>query len=303
MIRNLITLFFLLGLVFNAQGVEKEKVLHLSSSYSLPISFLTPDEYLLGPNDFSEDEETLHYDAEPDRGVNIRGTYCYAGGVRFTAPESLIILAVLFYLTDPADLAIVYIRDQRTELQPGPIIDSFRTNSGGQYVWKRANLPRPVIVPAGRDFWTTITVWHSANYYPLTLDLGPIVPTRGGFISIPTLETLWHQLTDPPFWTDRNWNIRAVVKWTGGTDIREGIKKGRGQLSFLPNPSRDGIEVNCLAKGEMVELRVYNHFGKLVYSERRKDGCFRLKELPAGVYLFRIKGKDFQEEKKLVIAR
>lgn len=77
------------------------------------------------------------------------------------APDEFI-LAVLFYLTNPADLAIVYIRDQGTVLQPGPVIDSFRTNRDGSRIWK----------------------------------------------------------TDPPFWIDRNWNIRTVVRRSGGTGIR-----------------------------------------------------------------------------------
>uniref|UniRef100_A0A7C3Z207 T9SS type A sorting domain-containing protein n=1 Tax=candidate division WOR-3 bacterium TaxID=2052148 RepID=A0A7C3Z207_UNCW3 len=266
---------------------------------------LTPDEYLLEPAHFSEmtneEEETLHYDAEPDRGVNIRGVYCYAGGVRFTAPESLTILAVLFYLTDPANLAIVYIRDQRSSLQPGPIIDSFRTNSAGQGVWKRANLPRPILIPAGRDFWTTVTVWHSANYYPLTLDLGPMVPERGGFISLPTLnETLWYQLTDPPFWTDRNWNIRAVVKWSGGTDIKDKEKRILSSL-IVPNPAKGNVTVYLPAGEEMVSLKVYNHLGEVVYSAKNRKGVFQIKGLPRGVYLLKLEGEKTRAERKLVV--
>ncbi len=299
MIYWLSFIFAFIGVATNAFGNEKS----LSFSLSPPEVIWAPGEYILNP---SQEEETLHYDSDPDRGVNVRGITVYSGGVRHTAPESIKVIAVLFYLTDPADMAVVHIRDQGTELQPGPVIDSFRTNSAGQYVWKRANLPTPIIVPAGRDFWTTITVWHPLNNYPLTLDLGPMVPYRGGFISLPTISPNWYQLTDPPFWTDRNWNIRAVVNRLGGTGVREGDEeKGFFGLAMrvVPNPTKGLANVSYNLSGkEEATLRVYNVMGELVYWEKGNKGHFTINR-PTGIYLLELEGNGYKEVKKLVVQR
>jgi len=172
--------------------------------------------------DLQSSEDTMHYDGAPDRGAAVSGTYSYGGGVRFTAPESLRVVAVLYYLTGSADAIFVHVSDESTQGTPSERkLDTTRATGQGGGVWRRAEMPLQPAVPANRDFWTCVIVRrHPPGQYPLTLDLGPMVPWRGGFITLPTIGPDWYQLTDPPFWTDRNWNIRAVVQYAA-TGVEE----------------------------------------------------------------------------------
>ena len=171
-------------------------------------------------------DDTLHWDGEPDRGFNISGTYTYGCAQRYTESTSVTVKAILYYLTGSADDVFVYAAGQGSNTEPGPKLDTTRANGQGGGVWKRANLPNPPQVPANEDFWACVIIRrHPSGEHPLTLDLGPIVPYRGGYITLPSVGEDWYQLTDPPFWTDRNVNIRAVVE-REGTGVEEVVGPG-----------------------------------------------------------------------------
>ncbi|MBN2536971.1 hypothetical protein JXB37_01700 [candidate division WOR-3 bacterium] len=178
---------------------------------------------LPAPSDWVDGDETLHWDADPDRGFNISGTYSYGCAQRYTETTGVTIKAILYYLTGNADDILVYAAGESTSATPGPMLDSTRANGQGGGVWKRANLPHPPSIQADEDFWACVIVRrHPSGEHPLTLDLGPIVAWRGGYITLPSIGPDWYQLTDPPFWTDRNVNIRAVIE-RAGTGIEEVI--------------------------------------------------------------------------------
>jgi hypothetical protein len=185
-----------------------------------------------------DSEDTLHFDAEPDRGVSINGTYSYGGAARFTATADLRVNAVLYYLTGSADDIIVRVYGQGTEAQPGPELDTVRATGNGGGVWRRATMPVRPIISAGSDFWTAVIVRrHPSGQSPLTLDLGPMVVWRGGYITLPSIGSDWYQLTDPPFWTDRNWDIRAVVEYAAGVEETIGAAPAPA-CRLLANPCR-----------------------------------------------------------------
>lgn len=263
MVRKTLVLACIVSLA-GAAGLDQAT---LPSSLVLDRSSVQPGP---GPEPgWAEGEETLHFDGDPDRGFNIRGTYCYGCAARFTAEESLRVKAVLYYLTGNADAIFVHVSDESTESQPSMVmLDTTRATGLGGGVWRRANMPRQPAVRKDRDFWTCVIVRrHPAEQYPLTLDLGPITPFRGGFITLPEIGPTWYQLTDPPFWTDRNVNIRAVVE-----DALTGVEHVLGptdpavELRLRPSVMRNrGTEVGYRVRRQSrVELRVFDAAGTLV---------------------------------------
>jgi hypothetical protein len=238
-----------------------------------------------------DSEDTLHFDAEPDRGVSINGTYSYGGAARFTATADLRVNAVLYYLTGSADDIIVRVYGQGTEAQPGPELDTVRATGSGGGVWRRATMPVRPIISAGSDFWTAVIVRrHPSGQSPLTLDLGPMVVWRGGYITLPSIGTDWYQLTDPPFWTDRNWDIRAVVEYASGVEETIGAVPEPG-CRLLANPCRGraGFAFSRLPTGP-VRLALYDPAGRVVRQAKvNQPGEFNLDlgGVAPGVYCWR----------------
>lgn len=238
----------------------------------------------------TDSEDTLHFDGDPDRGVSVNGTYSYGGAARFTATANLRVNAVLYYLTGNADDIIVRIYGQGTQAQPGPEPDTTRATGSGGGVWRRANMPVRPVISAGSDFWTAVIVRrHPSGQSPLTLDLGPMVPWRGGYITLPTIGPTWYQLTDPPFWTDRNWNIRAVVEYETG--VEEIIAPTPVPLCrLLSNPCRRTARF-AISGGSRspVRLRIFNHAGRTVASAVASSPVLtiELDRLASGVYGWR----------------
>ena len=176
-----------------------------------------PESTRISPTD--DPVDTLHYDGGPDRGVLISGTYSYGAGVRFTPEGNLKVTKVLYYLTGNADAIWVSVNGAGSQSEPGPMLDSVRATGLGGGVWREAVMPFPPDVAAGTDFWAVVIVRrHPPEEHPLTLDLGPMIVWRGGFITLPSIGPGWYQLTDPPFWTDRNWNVRAIVEYETGVE-------------------------------------------------------------------------------------
>jgi hypothetical protein len=217
------------------------------------------------PSGNYSDEDTLTYGGDPDRGVSINGTYSYGAAQRFTLTEAVKVKAVLYYLTENADDILVHISAESTTAQPGAMLDSVRASGGGGGIWRRANLPHPPSIPANEDFWTCVIVRrHPSGQHPLTVDLGPMVPWRGGYITLPSIGPTWYQLTDGPFWTDRNWCICAVVEYESG--VRDVPEQGRADdCRVTSNPSRGRAEFRySVREPGKVSLRIYDLSGALV---------------------------------------
>lgn len=235
-------------------------------------------------------EDTLHFDADPDRGVSVNGTYSYGGAARFTATADLRVVAVLYYLTGSADDIIVRVHGQGSESQPGPELDTTRATGNGGGVWRRANMPVQPLVSSGSDFWTAVIVRrHPSGQSPLTLDLGPMVVWRGGYITLPSIGSDWYQLTDPPFWTDRNWNIRAVVQYETG--VEETLTPAAAPVCRLrTNPCRGTARfaVGPVLPGP-VRVTLFDAAGRTVLSSVANSPSFAVdvSGLAPGVYGWR----------------
>ncbi|MEO0082744.1 MAG: FlgD immunoglobulin-like domain containing protein [candidate division WOR-3 bacterium] len=222
---------------------------------------------LLEPSAWTDGDETLHWDQDPDRGFNINGTYSYGCAQRYTETTGVVVNAILYYLTGNADDVFVYVAGESTVATPGRMLDTTRASGLGGGIWKRANMPHPPAIEAYKDFWACVIIRrHPSGQYPLTLDLGPMVPWRGGYITLPSIGPTWYQLTDPPFWTDRNVNIRAVIT-RSGTGVEEviGPTEPATWHRVWPTPMRIIGHVSyCALTAGDASLDIYDVAGNLV---------------------------------------
>jgi len=243
---------------------------------------------LPGPADV---EDTLHWDAEPDRGFNINGTYSYGCAQRYTETTQVTVKAILYYLTENADEVFVYVAGESTEATPGEKLDTTRANGQGGGVWKRANMPHLPTIEPNTDFWACVIIRrHPSGQHPLTLDLGPIVPWRGGYITLPSIGPDWYQLTDPPFWTDRNVNIRAIVE-RGGTGVEEELAPVARPTPLCVRPTvSNGLVTLSYRGAEPLSVTVSDAAGRSVLHHSITSSLHHslrldLRCLSAGVYL------------------
>ena len=265
---------------------------------------------------WAKGDETLYWHGDPDRGFNISGTYSYGCAARFTEDDGLVVKAILYYLTGNADDVFVYTAGESTMAAPGPMLDTTRATGLGGGVWRRANMPNQPAIDPGRDFWACVLIRrHPSGQYPLTLDLGPIVPWRGGYITIPMAGPDWFQLTDPPFWTDRNVCIRAVIERSGvgveevispteptiGARVRPSPIRSVGQFSF--NAARPGpVSLQLFDVAGNTVRTLYD--GHASAGEKRlswdcRDGSGR--RVPAGTYLYRLTAEGRSATGKAVV--
>jgi hypothetical protein len=210
--------------------------------------------------------------------------------------------AVLYYLTENADDIFVHVNGQGTNMEPGPELDTTRATGSGGNIWRRANMPLSPLMPRGQDFWTCVIVRrHPQGQHPLTLDLGPMVPYRGGYITLPDIGPTWYQLTDPPFWTDRNWDIRAVIEYETGVEDVLSPSDRVSRHRFWPSPVRDVAHITYSARrpGRVV-LGIYDAAGRpvrkllsdvaepgertLTWDRTRDNG----RRVAGGTYLYRL---------------
>ncbi len=157
-------------------------------------------------------EETLKFDSGVFGGFAVTGQYEYHAAVRFTPEKPCSVVAVIFYQYDAsAEDGRVYIYGANTSTRPGPRLAQATYPGSGAMRWKRVNLAQPVPVDSGVDFWTCVTTTYYTGDHPLAVDRGPLVRNRGGFIKVPLMGETWYQLSDSPFYENRNWNQRAIV--------------------------------------------------------------------------------------------
>ncbi len=157
-------------------------------------------------------EETLKFDSGVFGGFAVTGQYEYHAAVRFTPEKPCSVVAVVFYQYDAsAEDGRVYIYGANTSTRPGTRLAQATYPGSGTMRWKRVNIAQPVPVDSGVDFWTCVTTTYYTGDHPLAVDRGPLVRNRGGFIKVPLMGETWYQLSDAPFYENRNWNQRAIV--------------------------------------------------------------------------------------------
>ena len=162
------------------------------------------------------DPDWIHF----DDGTNVQAIGLTAGGtfegaIRITPAElagydDYELTAVRWYHGDePQHSGNIKIYSAGTSTTPGSVITSepFTVPSTG---WFEINLSNPVSIDVAKDIWVSVRVTHAAGEYPLGVAPGPVVPGKGGWISIDGVT--WEQLgIDIPS-LDYNWNIWAKVE-------------------------------------------------------------------------------------------
>jgi hypothetical protein len=211
-------------------------------------------------------EETLHWDGPPRGGFSVLGEMQYVGAARFTPAQDCSVKAVRFYQWEAAENGRAYVWGQGTQHRPGDQKGSEPYSGAGGMQWKRVEFDEPVVCSAGRDFWVGVKTVYYGQVHPLGVDAGPMELYRGGFIE---LNGTWYQLTEPPLYTNRNWNIRALVAMGDGiAEWTPGLAPGAGPRLPTVLRARDFVRL---------EGRMYDVHGREV-ADRRGS-------LPAGVYL------------------
>jgi hypothetical protein len=186
-------------------------------------------------------EDTLHWDSTPSGGFRIDGDFGYIGAVRFTPAWPCTVKAVRFYQWQGAEDGRVYAWGPGTQHRPGSQLASKVYSGAGGMQWKRVEFDPAPVCPVATDFWVGVSTEYYNQEYPLGVDRGPMVLYRGGFIKVPSLGETWYQLAESPLYTDRNWNIRAIV--THGSGVEEELVPGGARRLPGPTFTRGAIEL------------------------------------------------------------
>ncbi len=76
------------------------------------------------------------------------------------------------------------------------------------------------------------------------------------------------------------------------------------KLSVVPNPTKGEIKVYwTLPTKEKATLSIYTVLGEKVINATSEKGSFRIRDLPAGIYILRFTTKGYNEERKLIVVK
>jgi hypothetical protein len=185
----------------------------------------SPEFMLAGADDISQSPQINTFDPNWihfDDGTNVMSIGLTAGGtfegaIRITPVElggydGYEVTAVRWHHgysggTTPPHSGTIKIYDAGNSTKPGSVITSepFTVPSMG---WFEIPLSNPVKINVTKDIWVSIRVTHAAGEYPLGAGPGPMVPGKGGWISIDGVT--WNELT--MYGLNYNWNIWAKVE-------------------------------------------------------------------------------------------
>ncbi|MEO0117254.1 MAG: T9SS type A sorting domain-containing protein [candidate division WOR-3 bacterium] len=184
-------------------------------------------------------------------------------------------------------------------IAPTGIVDSGAVITPACSVYNYGNLTESysVRLKIGSSYDTTVSVsdHNPRTYLYLTfpdwtaLELGNFIVSCSTELS-----------RDENLENDRALDSVSVRRVSG---VGELIRNSEGYpLSFIPNPIRGLLKVSYhLPKKNLATLKIYNPLGYLVRTEKSDKGFFMIKNLPAGVYLLRLSGGDWKEERKIII--
>lgn len=260
-------------------------VLALLSVASLPGLVLPP---------FTED--SLHWDGPPaGQGFYSSLPDTLIAAARFTPAQACTVRAVTFHTLSglPADSAFVYAQGMQGE--PGPLRSRAAYAGAAPMEWTRVDFPAPYYCWANEDFWVGVRgVLNPDSNAVFSMDAGPMEHWRGGFAWI---YYSWHQLVEwGQFW-DRNWNLRAIVRYEGSA-IEETVSPAVVTLSATSPLVAEGRLRYGLAQPGRVTIRVCDAAGRAVRTLLdgpgdagthtadwdRRDGSGRF--VPAGSYFY-----------------
>jgi len=138
-------------------------------------------------------------------GLTAGGTFFAAA--RLSPTKACTVATVIFYKWDASYDDYLYVWGKGTASTPGQLIESVPYSGATTMAWQTVNLP--VLVPLADDkddIWVGPRINHGAGTYPLGIDDGPAVATRGGWINA---DGRWVELSSIGF--DANWHIRALL--------------------------------------------------------------------------------------------
>ncbi len=164
------------------------------------------------PKILNRAQDTLTFcDMTPYNAIGLQSGGTFEFAARFTPTElgpyaGWNIIAIVFHHWDASALDnVVKVYDNGTPTQPGPLItqEPYTNSTPG---WVRIDLTSPVPISGSGDLWCSIEVTHQAGEYPASVDGGPIVSGKGGWIY---LGGSWSEISNYGF--DNNWCILAIV--------------------------------------------------------------------------------------------
>ena len=175
---------------------------------------LAPNEMLLLPAGrealSSFGEETLrYYIGDPNKKAGASGGVLFTAA-RFTPAFPCTLKAIYFGQMEASMDDYAFAFGQGYETIPGPVLDSGPYSGSGEQMFKRVDLAGQLVFLPGTDFWTCVRFTHETGKFPATMDAGPMVMDRGGFIST---GGKWAQIKN--LGQDANWIQGAIV--TRGT--------------------------------------------------------------------------------------
>ena len=108
----------------------------------------------------------------------------------------------------PSHSGTIKIYDAGTSTKPGSLITSEAFTTAASSEWEETKLSNLVLINASKDIWVSIRVTHAAGEFPAGVDPGPMVPGKGGWITVDGVK--WEQIGD--LGLNYNWNIWAKVE-------------------------------------------------------------------------------------------
>ncbi len=217
------------------------------------------------------DSETLHWDSgEPTNALGLRDGGIMRDAARFTPSTPCTLTSVVHHHWDPeiSDCYIV-IYGPGTDTTPGLAIDS-ASYPAAETGWLETNFVGGVVLPGGTDFWVSRWHNHAAGKHPASMDDGPMVRDRGGFLQSDVIGPGWLQIADIGF--NCNWSIRAVVVAGAGNthDVGATAVLSPG-AQVLPGPVTPEARIYNFGSSPESSIPVYcviDSAGTVVYTQR-----------------------------------
>jgi len=177
-------------------------------------------------------------------------------------------------------------------------------------------------IAAGRKVTTEIPVgdYIINNGGKVSLHAGEAILLSDGFYAMPGSYLKTH--IEPFFFCEhkasapenRNNQEQTFVisDYTVEKTATEAIAEGDYYLKLYPNPSAGDVTIEYnLSRSELVEISLFDNFGKLVYQLKNRTpheaGVYKITltgvELQNGIYLCTLKTETGQKTEKLIIAR
>jgi hypothetical protein len=172
-------------------------------------SLLRPGEQMLAktlpPRDPAE--ETLHVDGDQNDAIGFGGAMVWYSAVRLTTVRACTLTAVIYYQYDASLDDYLYVWAAGTSTEPGAILESVPYTATNSMSWQRVDLPMPIPLASGVDFWCGPRMNEDASTgWPLGCDAGPAIDQVGDWFNY---QAVWEEIQD--YSLDYNWSIRAIL--------------------------------------------------------------------------------------------